>query len=392
MGYSLQDYRDDTVCFRFLRHDWGARQMTRMTLLMQMLQSFRLTRAIFPFCLPCMLLFGLTALAADQSVSSAFLLDDPADGARLDDLARPNDGLRILWWNIEYGRQNQLTKELAREQLGPLEQNLLAIIRSPLRPDVLALGEYERAALSPEVVELIEAQYRFARFTPYNPRSTDRGMAVFCLPEVNCAETTHAPLPYTPLGADACEDRAYRGIWKDVADERFFDRTFLDYEVRKGGKVFHLLPLHTVQPWSAIKLAWGGGLLGTAATALSLLFGRTNPLVHQLSHFKQLLTQRFGTNLDHSRLVVVGDFNTLAKFGPKSARPYRLAAQGLSDPFAARAERASWPATSSDAADMQRPMKIDHAFHSAALTADSAEVLSLPGSDHYPLYLIVRAK
>jgi endonuclease/exonuclease/phosphatase family metal-dependent hydrolase len=320
--------------------------------------------------------------------------DEPPTAAQLAPL-RTRGGLRVLWWNIQRGQTNHALREGGGDP-GPLETNLRALASSPRGPDVIALGEWRAGALSAETIGQLRRDHPHAALLPYSPRTREGVLVLSRRPMTILA---NRPLPYTPLALDAdpAAEQAYRDRWTaQNDDERYYDKRYLRLRVHdREGHPFQLVPTHTAQPWDHMVKRAGGGLMGRAATALAILFGRQNPLINQVARLGRELEQ------DRSRepswasepLLQIGDFNLPRRLLLLPTASYRLLARGMKDVLLeSPGRRTSWPSLSARTLGEDRPaLQIDHALVSPETQVGAAAVLPLAGSDHYPLLVHLQA-
>lgn len=320
------------------------------------------------------------------TLQQQILWDEPVKEGHLDEAQKADAGLRLFWWNIESG--NRSSKRPDR----PLDRNLAALVESPLRPDVMALGDYKPGALSEETEQVLDAHYPERQFVPYNDESPDQGILILSTHPFSEAHT--APLDYAPIEATEEERAAYRAGWTEGnPDASHYPRTYrrvtLDHPVLS--RPINLVPTHAVQTWNTT-LNRGPKAVAAVLTGFDVVFNGSSPLVNQLRHLRATLSDDLGPDLDDAGAVVFGDFNMLRQFGVRT-KAYSTATSGLIDLFLDAKDAASWPAASAPefrSKTMNRKMQIDHAFASRDITREHAQVLPMAGSDHYPLYMVVR--
>ncbi|MCA9668372.1 MAG: endonuclease/exonuclease/phosphatase family protein [Myxococcales bacterium] len=309
------------------------------------------------------------------------LADSNHAGKALARIGRASRGLRVMWWNIQYGAQNDAAKGR------PLDHNLRALTRSALSPDVVLLGEFESHAISPAVRAELDKRYPYRHYVALNDAVSQRGIQVFSKHPLDAKHQER--WDYVPAGADAKTAEAYRADWRSFRGEKGFPRRYIRLTVKhpQTGKAIDILPIHTAQPWDRYTEQASVKALGKARVAYELLAGGNNPLMHQLRRLRGKLERDYGKDLDRKPMLMLGDFNLpRGRFGIRS-RAYRLTRRNLSDAFTHWAP--SWPASTAGEYKGYPKLKIDHAFTGGDLSARAAEVLPIKGSDHYPIYVVV---
>jgi hypothetical protein len=299
------------------------------------------------------------ALVADEGPR---LGDGPFDGAK--------PGLRVLWWNVEAGKTN------AALSGSPLDENLRALTEAPVKPHVLALGEYRAGAtLQDDTLKGFDRSYEQA-FLPYNEQNPDIGILVLALRGLGLEVKPGPVLDWSPPGADAARAGRYKRWWLDrEPDLSIFARSVSVIGVVHEGLRYNVIPVHLLQPWSPMN-RFAGRVMGTLWTLYQLFLGRANPLMHQAVRLKAWLR-----GLGEEPYLLLGDMNA-----PPRSRVYGLLARGLERVFPKA--RRTFPAFSSEPRGKYPSMQIDHAFTSGLTVVDGA-VPPLKGSDHYPLAVTV---
>lgn len=320
-----------------------------------------------------------SAVAADSTATkNAFVLDNPtpAEQMRWSSVTSAivaSRGLRVFWWNIANGG--------SEGDVRTLSSNLELLVRSKIKPDVIALGEYSAKALPKATLDLLVATYEARQFIAYN-KLTSTGIAVFSrlpLKTVRAATLRWVPSALSP---DAAE--AYREYWaKGHGDggDGFYVRPLREIQVVYEGKAIGLTPIHLAQPWRQLSKQTDGKVDFALKTMSELYFRTSNPLITQLS----VLTNWLKSGMTPEKLVL-GDFNLPRSFAGIPTLGFRRLERVL-DSAIPHVEN-SFPTPSSP--HSYPPMQIDHAFIAGELQSVAAGVLPLKGSDHYSVYVVVR--
>lgn len=282
----------------------------------------------------------------------------------------------VLWWNIEHGKTND------RLPGDPLGKNLEALASAPDSPDIIVLGEYRHGALSAATREALGRRYD-SMLIPYNRASGSLGMMVLHDRALRARLESARMLDWAPL--DAQDKTGYRDKWGSFWHESWlFWRPYvrLRFEKQDGASI-HLVPVHLAQPFSPLRDRWGG-LLGPIVAGFQAFLGRNNPLFYQATRLRRALAEDMGARLGDEPLLMIGDFNA-SSWAPS----LRLFKSALKNAFA-RAQ-STWPAATGAPVEGFYPsMQLDHAYASPALWVQSASVLPLSGSDHYPIRVSVK--
>lgn len=318
------------------------------------------------------------ATAATPSATKAFTFDAPtsAEQSRWRTLTSAivnSKGLKVFWWNIAHGG--------AEGDVRALAGNIELLVRSKIKPDVMVLGEYTAKALPAATFELLADAYPERQFIAYN-RLTSSGIAVFS--RVPLKTVRAATLRWVPsaLSPDAAE--AYRQYWaKGHSDggDGFYVRPLREIQIVYEGKAIGLTPIHLAQPWRQLSKQADGRVDFAFKTMTELYFGTSNPLITQLAVLTNWL--KAGTTPEK---LVLGDFNLPRSFAGVPTLGFRRLERVL-DSAIPRVEN-SFPTPSSP--HSYPPMQIDHAFIAGELQSVVAGVLPLKGSDHYPVYVVIR--
>ncbi len=185
-------------------------------------------------------------------------------------------------------------------------------------------------------------------------------------------------IDWTPLQGS----EQYRGAWGDrhpIALKNF-PRYVSLFKVSAGDQQFYLAPFHACQPWSLMELdewRWRVGI--------SVVLGNDNPVFHQLMRYRNWLK----SHTQGKNLVIAGDFNIPDRVYRIRPRAYQILSKNWQSFFGGRRE-ATFPTQTIRQRGFNHPqLAIDHAFYSreTEIIAESAQLLPLVGSDHYPIFV-----
>lgn len=282
-------------------------------------------------------------------------------------------GVRVFWWNIANGASEADAKSLT--------SNLELLAVSKIAPDVIALGEYSARALPETTYSQLAKRYPVRKFIRYNSL-TSTGIAIFSKLPLTTSRVSE--LEWVPASLDGRGEAEYRAYWaNDQADggEGFYARPLREILFAAGKKTVSFTPLHLAEPWRDLSKRTDGKIEFALATASELFFGTSNPLITQVDSLVRWL--KAGKNADK---LLVGDFNLPRGFAGVPTLGFRRLERVLNS--AILHTQNSFPTPSSP--HTFPSMQIDHAFVGGALAAPVAGVLPLKGSDHFPIFLIVR--
>lgn len=276
----------------------------------------------------------------------------------------PSSGLKIVWWNIGCGLETGIKKIKENPQTTALEENLILLANSPIKPDVLILGEYCPYSMSTQdqnqLIGSFKNYYHLERNIPY--RKTSEG-------KVN---QRNGFLILSDLDISVLEQETLFAT-KDSSKSND-NRMYLLFKVQKDGKDFLINPVHLVNPWR--ELFNEQGIFGVFAELTS---GAENKNAVQIAN----LLEKYNT---HSQAgvpyIIVGDFNSPGRIMGVSGFGYNLLSKSMiplmhNNDITFVGEGA-FPASN-----------IDHAF---GVNTDStyAKVWPFAGSLHLPIYLVIK--
>lgn len=304
------------------------------------------------------------------------------------------DGMRVLWWNIADG------KTLSDHTL---ENNILTLTGSDLKPDLMLFGEYSENSFTPSVQAQLLVDYPYHFVIPYNAYLIQLGIAVYSRTEIHVDQRTE--LQWIPADLRAGQNTSqntsqnigqagdhvasqespevdqYRKKWFTGGDgNMFYLRPLWDLRVKFKGRDVSVVPIHLAQPWRQIRMSATNRLTAIYSIVRELFFSERNPLMVQLKNLEKWLKR----NPSDGR-IILGDFNTPVGFQGLMQTVGYQNLSGYLKP-AVQTETTSFPAPASPLAQQYPKMQIDHAFTQGTLGSTAAEIMPLRGSDHFPLY------
>ncbi len=296
-------------------------------------------------------------------------------------------GLKVFWWNIKCDYTNNAGDKNKNN-------NLRNLINSDVtRPDVVILGEYCANAMESATLQAFKAngykyRKRIFRYTPFhlgdkNKKGDENGMIVFSRfpienPSIKRLTNINGFLGKDYVKQCLANNPKYNG--SDVKESKFnyWRRPYLDFEVTKNKKQYHLAAVHFANPWPFI----GDCLNNTTQTGLKLVAGVHNPAYAQA-------TTIANTFANKQKTLVIGDTNSPRDIQQKvlffnislDSNPYEILAQKLGESDVT----SNTPTVFSGSGNFI----IDHAFASKDLKVPFAEVIPFAGSDHTSIYTVI---
>ncbi len=277
------------------------------------------------------------------------------------------DGLKVLWWN------------LGCRDSSKVRQNLRALVnqKDSVSPDVLILGEYCANKLRDKktgLLDLLLDEYPFShRITEYTPFHNGNGMRVFSKFEL----TNVRKQIVSPGGWMSRMHKKKCARGKKQTSEfqnRRYAFPILKFNVRAGGKTYRLAGAHAPNPWVVMAKC-----IGKLRTGWHIVYGKSNPNYR----YAQAVTADFKNK---NQAIVIGDFNTpkVKKVGffHFVGKAYQLLQRLLGTSIV----RSNKPTAFGSFGGIP----IDHAFASDDLRVRFAERIELAGSDHIPIYIVVK--
>lgn len=334
------------------------------------------------------LLFPLTALA--------FNIDENYDQFKNKELTLSTlpknkiQQVRVMWWNIEVGMTNRI---LAGH---PLDKNLVELANSPIKPEILVLGEYGNEAIEAHTHIVLNQNYPYRIFTPYNRTSDNRGIKVYSTTPLTMKPVRNLDWVPTHITNEA-KKNIYRETWRSKypLSVKYFNRPYVNIKIQTDFGDFYLLPFHAVEPWDIIMKSWGKlrNTIGKFSVGMLILlpdFSYTEPLSAQFYNFKQEMIKDFGEELNQESFLFFGDFNVPMSYRGVSSRVRRMFSSLLD--CLTDNDAITFPAFSAPVRKEFGPLRIDHAFSSKNLKVSHSLVLELKGSDHYPTYFVINGQ
>ena len=318
---------------------------------------------------------GFSSAFADE----VYRFDQPADHTILESMGKVQNGLRVLWWNIHHGQASTQTPKL------DFTDNLNQLIHSPAAPDIMSFAEYsddDIRKFSKTLLPAINQLYPFKKFISYKDTPLNGVVTYSKFPLI---EKSLNPLDFVPFRKMSTEEKSqFRKEWCGETDT--CTRYLQILSVKKGEKIFTLVPIHLYDCWRKFQ-----ALHGKLITGAEILKGSHNPLFYQIRRFRELLESKLALEMKLPGVLLYGDFNM-------PDHVYRIPTHGFSvisknmnstlSPFSQ--ERASFPSLDSDEYHHVPSLQIDHALVSPGTEFDLSSIISLKGSDHYPLYIVLR--
>jgi endonuclease/exonuclease/phosphatase family metal-dependent hydrolase len=331
------------------------------------------------------ILFGLNAhcaFAGDPTfVFDRVSSDSSAYPSKLEN--HDATGLSVFWWNIREG--GAWSRTLPGN---PLEHNLIELARSKFAPEVIMLGEFVAGSFERETDQILKHEYPYQLYVPYGFHRPDLGIQIFS--KYPLGQRTEL-LDWSPLNASSQKRAAFKQKWREhlnTAADRLYERSFTDLTLQKSGRLFHLVPVHLLNPWMPL-----AGQIGQTTAGLVMVFGNDNPHYRQverlvLEKMKPLLET---AKREHSSVLLMGDFNLPDVIYGLVPRGYSLMSLFLNSVESLGRGQFTFPAMSSDVKGLKR-MTIDHAWTAADTGVVAHARIPFTGSDHYPISVILRAK
>lgn len=308
----------------------------------------------------------------------------------------PNQaGFGILWWNTYKGTTNPAC---APDEESVFMHNLAEILRSPARPKMIVLGEYELGCLDPWLDQKLEESY-VKTVSYYDFPSSTMSFAVYLDRSVKMGRSPSLIRTnwYPSEGGDAYQLEWYekcRKAGRVEADFAYFQRNVPQFDLTVEGKSLTVVPVHLVMPWKC--LTEGSDSFGSKIEVFrGVMAGTDHPVYYQVKSLAENLEKKIERR-EIDRAVVLGDWNLFSwhKYWTVGRpKTFELLDEiGFSEDTVDDGDRFSFPSLSFNPEKVEQRLLLDHAFHRGSLAVDYAEVLPLQGSDHYPLLLYVSMK
>lgn len=301
---------------------------------------------------------------ADRALKKEFESFESNDELAIHDLNLPetDNSIRILWWNIDCGTATQRLSG-HRNYKSVLEKNILTLVNSAFRPDVLILGEYCPYYLDDNFESFLKSNYRYKhhlvrnipQFRTSSGRINERnGIMVLSDYSLNIER----------------ESVLHGNEQQDSTDKR--NRKYLLLSLKAHGEKIFLNPVHLFNPWRDYRN--NHGLL---ATFFEIESGKNNANAIQ---GRQIVKNNLSYVEKEEKLLIVGDFNSPRSFYAvdgyvykELSRNYVSLVDDLSDTYMGGGFMNTI---------------IDHAF-GQNLQALYSKVWPLKGSGHLPVYIVI---
>jgi endonuclease/exonuclease/phosphatase family metal-dependent hydrolase len=283
--------------------------------------------------------------------------------------------LKIVWWNIHWGRPAEGDNEsLFNQGL----QKMISVVNAP---DVIVMAEYRPEALQSDTEEDMIRLYPYTQRANYGNETDDTGLILWSKFPFHLDALDS--LDFTPPGLSASDQALYR---KRFCPNQNCMRPYLQVSLKPSaldGITYTLVAVHINDFWRNFKSE------GVLKTFLELAGGTENPVWYQIEAFRNALERNLGSRIKSDKLVVLGDFNVPKSipFTPLLTRGYQKAGFDLDD---AMPNHFTFPTPESTESKSFPKMAIDHAFVSHATEVITSRVRTESGSHHYPLSLEIR--
>lgn len=336
-------------------------------------------------------------LVADSDDGTSEVLDRKIDRLRVN-----KNALKVLWWNIRYGKLAKEAEEKNLDAINPLEHNIRALMNSDLKPDILIFSEYSLSSFSESTTDYLLHNYSTVAYENNNALD-NTGIAVFT--NLQIQGHTRRELDWAPLLRTRNEKIKYRDAWiKEFKEALFWDRSYWRLSFEYKNKFYHIMPVHLLQPWDAIQKKHNF-IFGFIRAGVESLFGDFNPLVQQVRRLLSAYTidaagiLRTNPSFDRihpgfypdDRAMIIGDFNIPKSYFGFESLSYKYITSVLKDTFDNFEDENDYthPTPSAPEHWSYPNLKIDHAFVNDQVDVKAAEVLPLKGSDHFPIYVSI---
>jgi endonuclease/exonuclease/phosphatase family metal-dependent hydrolase len=275
----------------------------------------------------------------------------------------PNQGLKVVWWNIGCGLETSEIKTRADRNTTNLELNLIRFSESEYKPDVLIIGEFCPYTMSNSDQAKLKSLYR-------NNIHIERNIPQFRTSSGGINQRNgFLILSDSPIDLVSDEVLSATADFKESRD----DRRFIVFKLQKNNKFFYINPVHLVNPWRAIYAS--KGVLGTAAELTS---GDSNPNALQI---KNLIAKINEFKIQNLPFLTIGDFNSPGSIYGFSGYGFSLMSRNMTK------LRDGYDITFLGDGPFPET-DIDHAFGLNVKSTYNA-VWPLEGSRHLPIYLVI---
>lgn len=274
------------------------------------------------------------------------------------------EAMRVMWWNLDCAT-NATKIRGQKSYRSNLEKNILDMINSDMRPNLLILGEYCPYYLSQEFAKTIFGKYKYnhhlvrniPEFKTSSGKTNERNGIVVL-----------SDYPLSPV----IQEVLYADELTKVNDKK--NRSYLLLKVKNKFREFYLNPLHLYNPWRSFFSE-----NGMFSTFFEIEGGTQNPNAQQ---GKQALEKNMTYTAESDSLLVIGDFNSPKNFYAVDGYVYKMFNSNYVSLIADRSDTFV-------SSGMFQSSAIDHAF-AQNMQAIYGRVLPLAGSGHLPIYIIIQ--
>jgi len=340
--------------------------------------------------------FSLIALiAVTEAAPTKLIWDEPSKDSFRKVSIQKRNSVRILWWNIDRGWTNQSLNDNA------LEKNLVELSASNRAPEILILGEYTE----PQVMDLPLGEDKIDIYIPpaLSPSTRKQLRNSYGLPLKISYGIGYHFLIYSkiPLGKPVSKKLSWKpsDYYAEVLasegwDSSEYSRNYVRIPFQVGKTIFHLGPLHLIQPWRQMMEVFekrypNFSFLSKLSVAREIIFGKNSPLFYQVkSLFSQVRSDYYNKTDPKERIILIGDFNIPKQIFGLQTATFSILKDPLIDSFKSDKSH-TFPASSAHESRIFPKMKLDHALVTPKVNISLATVLHLKGSDHYPILLEV---
>lgn len=297
-----------------------------------------------------------------------------------------SNGLKVMFWNVGCFMPNQNTPHNEKPQ--KLMHNLKTLLKNnQLRPDVFIFGEHCKYPFEYFGVDRLLKRYyphfKFERDRYNRFYERDNGMTIYSRYKMYDEEVVM-------MGSSnwmshermrSCERRIGHLV-EDGANSfipQSWRRPYLNFKVKAKGHTYNIGGIHLTNPFPLFKKCFG-----TVKTGLEILYGTHNPNYHQA----RVMTSHFANS--NEKTLLIGDFNAIKNYSIKIG-PFRINLDSKSYRHIKK-----FFGDSIIRSDMFTSFNngvrasIDHAFANKKVRVLATNVVPLAGSDHLPIYVIIK--
>jgi len=288
-------------------------------------------------------------------------------------------GIKVFWWNVAWGSHNSD---------GALDQNLTVMARSDYRPDIIVLGEYRSQDLNQKTHDLLKKWYPYQDHFTYSSSATV-GIGIFSRSKFTRGGLKD--LNWAPSSRSLSAQKTFKDSWRSSAPDevRYWDRRSASYRFSINGSNFYLFPVHLLEPWKAIY-----DVQGKLGVMDSFFSKGSNPLNYQIEAFRSFVKSELGGNFESAPVLLLGDFNAPKSVLTLPSVSYSILSRNFTECFFGSPD--TFPAASSPVSSTPPfsyyHMKIDHGLINGWVEKIGGGVIEMRGSDHYPIYVVIRPK